>query len=54
MLPGNSILPCITVEGHKVIGAFYLFKPFVEALGIREAINRVVPMQFDVGRLTHE
>ncbi len=46
-------LPDIRLDEAKVIGSLYLLKPLLEKLGIREAVDRVVPMQRDVGGLTH-
>jgi transposase len=37
----------------KTIGSLYLLKPFTGALKIREIIDRIIPMQRDVGGLTH-
>ena len=48
-------IPGINIEiaSIKTIGSLYLLKPFVSALGIRDIIDRIVPMERDAGRLTH-
>lgn len=43
----------IEIVTMKTIGSLYLLKPFVEALGIREIIDRIVPMERDTGGLSH-
>lgn len=43
----------IEIVTIKTIGSLYLLKPFMNALQIREIIDRIVPMQCDVGGLTH-
>ena len=43
----------IEIATIKTIGSLYLLKPFVNALQIREIIDRIVPMQRDVGGITH-
>ena len=49
----SSDLPDIRLDEIKVIGSLYLLKPLLERIGIREAVDRVIPMQRDVGGLTH-
>jgi hypothetical protein len=46
-------LPDIRLDEIKVIGSIYLLKPLLEKLGVREAIDKVILMQRDVGGLTH-
>jgi len=47
-------LPDIRLDETKVIGSLYLLKPLLEKLGLREAVDVVVPMQRDIaGGLTH-
>jgi len=41
------------VASIKVIGSLYLLKPFLEAIGVREVVDQIVPMQRDVDDLTH-
>ncbi len=49
----SSDLPDIRLDEIKVIGSLYLLKPLLEKIGVREAIDRVIPLQRDVGGLTH-
>jgi transposase len=43
----------IEIATVKTIGSLYLLKPFVDALKIREIVDRIVPMERDSGGLTH-
>jgi len=43
----------IDIATVKTIGSLYLLKPFVDALKIREIIDRIAPMERDNGGLTH-
>jgi transposase len=43
----------IEIATIKTIGSLYLLKPFTNALQIREIVDRIVPMQRDVGGITH-
>jgi transposase len=50
----SSSLPDIRLDETKVIGSLYLFKPLLEKLGLKEAVDTVVPMQRDIaGGITH-
>jgi transposase len=48
-------IPGINIEiaTIKTIGSLYMLKPFVNALCIREIIDRIVPMERDAGGLSH-
>ena len=48
-MPGVSI----DINTVKTIGSIYLLKPFLKALGIGEIVDRIAPMERDVGGLTH-
>jgi hypothetical protein len=48
-VPGIDI-EIVTME---TIGSLYLLKPFVEALKIRDIIDRIVPMERDTGSIIH-
>jgi len=38
----------------KTIGSLYLLGPFLQTLGIREIVDRILPMELNVkGGLTH-
>jgi len=43
----------INIDSTKFIGSLYLLKPFINSLGIREIVDRIVPMERDVGGLSH-
>lgn len=53
--PFQQNVPGVDIEivTMKTIGSLYLLKPFIEALKIREIIDRIIPMQRDTGGLTH-
>lgn len=60
LFQGSPVSPFQKVPGidieivtMKTIGSLYLLKPFTGALKIREIIDRIIPMQRDVGGLTH-
>ena len=49
-IPGINI----NIDAMKTIGSLYLLGPFLQALGIREIVDRIVPMERNVeGWLTH-
>ena len=49
-IPGINI----NIDTMKTIGSLYLLGPFLQALGIREIVDRIVPMERNVeGWLTH-
>lgn len=49
----NSAGVDIDIATVKTIGSLYLLKPFVEALKVRDIVDRIVPMERDNGGLTH-
>jgi hypothetical protein len=55
MGPFQQQIPGVDIEivTMKTIGSLYLLKPFTGAFKIREIIDRIIPMQRDVGGLTH-